>query len=496
MARVTASHHPVITLVPLDPASEIPLREQIYVGLRRIILTGKLAAGDKLPSTRMLATELRVSRNTVLGAFDQLSSEGYLEARSGGGTYVAPILPDATLAVSVSPATVSRGGARLALSKRGKVLAGADVEWATHPRKPVAFKLGVPAVDAFPFDLWSRLTIRVLRRQSPQLFGYGAPLGLARLRSAVASYLVAARGVRCEPEQVLIVEGAQAGLDLTMKLLLDPGDCAWIEDPGFPGARAAFQANGSRLIPVPLDEQGIDLVAGIRRGKRPRMIYVTPSHQFPMGFTMSSRRRSELLQFAADNDSWIIEDDYLSEFRYLGRPVQSLQGMDADGRVIYIGSFSKMIFPALRLAYIVIPPHLVDAFTAARAASTLQASTPMQAVIAEFMTEGHFVRHLRRMRNLYWERQQVLLKAAASELDGLLSVAPAHAGMHVVGLLPEGVDDVAASLAAAAAGVETVPLSSCYLGSDARHGLLLGYPGIRPPLIARAVRELSVALAR
>ena len=489
-----ASHRPVITLVPLDQSSTTALHEQIFIALRRIILTGKLAPGAKLPSTRMLSTELRVSRNTVLAAFEQLSSEGYVESRIGGGTYVASVPPDERLAArpdeGAKTATLRRS---ISLSGRGRDFETADVEWATHHRKQVAFKLGVPAVDVFPFALWEKLNNRVLRRRSPQMFGYGSPIGLGRLRSAVASYLVSARGVRCEPEQVLILEGAQVAIDLAMRVLLDRGDLAWMEEPGFPGARAAFQANGARIIPIPVDQDGLSLVAA-GSVEPPRMIYVTPSHQFPLGVAMSASRRQELLRFAETNDTWIIEDDYLSEFRYSGRPVQALQGMDAGGRVIYVGSFSKTIFPALRLAYLVLPPDLVDVFTAARAATGLQASTPAQAVVADFISEGHFVRHLRRMRNLYLERQQVLLHAAKSELDGMLAVRPADAGMHLIGMLPPGIDDREVSSAAAAAGVECVPLSHCYLGGMSLHGLLLGYPGIRPPLIGRAIRDLSTVL--
>jgi GntR family transcriptional regulator/MocR family aminotransferase len=380
------------------------------------------------------------------------------------------------------------------LSNRGKALAAADVDWATRARKTVPFRLGAPAVDAFPFDLWGRINAKVLKRRSPQLFGYADPVGYSRLRAAVASYLVSARGVRCDQDQIIIVEGAQVALDLAARALLDTGDAAWMEDPGFPGARAVLQGNGAKIVPIPVDEEGISVAAGIAQGIPPRLTYVTPSHQFPLGLAMSPSRREELLRFAAENDSWIIEDDYLSEFRYAGRPLQALQGMDTDGRVIYVGSFSKMLFPAVRLGYIVVPKSLVPAFTAARAVSGLHASTPTQAVMAEFMAEGHFVRHLRRMRNLYLERQKVLLKAAESELAGIMTFEPADAGMHLVGWLNEGVLDTEAYEVAAKAGIETVPLSSCAIRPVKRGALLLSYTGIRPPLIWRGIRELGVAL--
>lgn len=489
-------HHPVITLVPLDPSSDTPLHEQIYVALRSVIVDGRLATGSRIPSSRMLSEELRVSRNTVLTAYQQLASEGYLDSRVGGGTYVAPMLPDENLAAP--PRRMARPGQRetMPISQRGGALAHANVDWAVTHRKSVPFRLGMPAVDAFPFDLWSRINARVLRRRSPQLFGYSEPAGYTRLRAAVASYVVSARGVRCDPDQIIIVEGAQVALDLATRVLLDPGDTAWIEDPGFPGARGVLEGNGATVVPVPVDGEGISVDAGAMRGLPPRLIYVTPSHQFPLGLAMSPSRRAQLLRYAADNNSWIVEDDYLSEFRYAGRPLQALQGMDDDGRVIYVGSFSKMLFPAIRLGYVVVPKALVPAFTSARAVSGLHASTPTQAVLAEFISEGHFVRHLRRMRNLYLERQKVLLKAAASELRGIMSFEPADAGMHLVGWLAPGIDDKAVAAVATAAGIETVPLSSCSIVPPRRGALLLSYTGVRPPLIWRGIRDLGLALDR
>jgi len=485
------AHQPVVTLVPIDASSDITLHEQIYRALRDLILKGTLPTGARIPSSRMLSDELRVSRNTVLTAFEKLASEGFLDSRVGGGTYVAPVLPDEALSIASRPVPRQTNEVSLAMSKRGKVLSGADVEWATLHRRAVPFRLGAPAVDVFPFDLWGRITAKLLRRRSPQIFGYGEPAGYPRLRRAVASYLVSARGVRCEPEQVFIVEGSQVALDLTVRLLLDPGDSAWLEEPGYPGARAVLQGNGASIVPVPVDAQGISITAGKRLDDKPRLIYVTPSHQFPLGISMTPERRNDLVSFAGRTGAWIIEDDYLSEFRYRGRPVQALQGIDHDGRVIYIGTFSKMLFPAVRLAYVVVPHALVTAFTAARAVSGLHASTPSQVVLAEFISDGHFVRHLRRMRNLYWERQQVLLKAAAAEIGGNLKLEAADAGMHLTGFLPRGADDTAIASAAAEAGVETVALSSCYLGDDPLSGLLLGYTGVRPPLIWRGARDLG-----
>ncbi len=324
--------------------------------------------------------------------------------------------------------------------------------------------------------------------------GYGNSAGYAPLREAIAAYATAARAVRCDPAQVVIVSGSQQGLDLAARVLLDPGDVAWIEEPGYLGARGALLAAGAQLAPVPVDEQGLDVLAGIARSPTARVAYVTPSHQYPLGVTMSLPRRRALLQWAQQSGAWVIEDDYDSEYRYAGRPLAALQGLDTDGSVIYIGTFSKVLFPSLRLGYLIVPPQFVEAFVAARALADRHSPTIDQAVLAEFMLEGHFTRHIRRMRALYASRRDALMAAAQHELHGLLSVAPTEAGMHAVGWLAEGHDDRVASARAAAHGVEVPALSAYALEPLARGGLILGYSALTEAQIAAGVRRLALVL--
>ena len=495
----------VAVTVPLDRSSGVPLHRQLYDGLREGILSGRFPAGARLPSTRGLAVELEVSRNTVTSAFSQLLAEGYFEGRVGSGTYVAGALPDemftarrgvrdAGLLGEPAPA----GGRRL--SRRGELLAATRTVTVRDKGLPCAFRPCVPALEEFPSREWRQISARRWRRPPGGLLGYGDPAGYRPLREAIAGYLGAARAVRCSPEQVVVVSGSQQALDLAARVLLDPGDAAWVEDPGYAGARAALAGAGARLVPVPVDGDGLDVSAGTEREAGARLAYVTPSHQYPLGPTMGLSRRLELLRWASGAGAWIVEDDYDGEYRYSGRPLEALQGLDAEGRVVYVGTFSKVLFPALRLGYLVVPPDLVDAFVAARELSDRHSPAVEQAVLADFIVEGHFARHVRRMRTLYSGRQTTLVEAAREELDGLLDVRPAEAGMHLVGFLPEGSDDREASRRAAAHGVEAPPVSAYvlkgapYPGCPHRPGLLLGYAALNEAEILRGVRRLAAAL--
>jgi GntR family transcriptional regulator/MocR family aminotransferase len=352
--------------------------------------------------------------------------------------------------------------------------------------------------------VWARLTARYWRRPDVHL-GAGSSAGAPALRAAIASYVTGARGARCTPDQVLVVNGAQQGLDLVARALLDPGDRVWIEDPGYIGARVAFVAAGAALIPVRVDADGLDVSAGERAGPGARMAYVTPSHQFPLGAVMSAPRRLALLAWARRTGAWIVEDDYDSEFRYAGRPLACLQGLDADqrapaeaARVLYVGTFGKTLAPGLRLGYVVVPEELIDGVRAVRAATDRHSPVVAQDILADFIGEGHYARHLRRVRALYAERQEMLLDAARSELGGLITLAPDPAGLHLVGWLPDGVDDGRAAVAAAAEGVDVVPLSRSFLDPEARRGergaLLLGYAAFDRDAISAGVRRLRRAL--
>jgi GntR family transcriptional regulator/MocR family aminotransferase len=478
----------------LDDRSPTPFYRQLYDRLRDAILSGRLAAGTQLPATRTLAQDLGVSRNTVLNAFEQLIAEGYVESRVGSGTYVSRVLPDDLLQVAAASAAPRPAPDDRSPSQRGALLAATPVSISRDTGNPRAFRPGLPAFDLFPFELWSRLVARHWRRASPGLLSYGDPAGYRPLREAIAAYLTAARGVRCALEQVIVVAGSQQGLDLAARVLLDPGDAVWIEEPGYIGARGALSSAGARLIPVPVDQEGLDVAAGMARSAAARMVYVTPSHQYPLGVTMSLARRLALLEWARRARAWVLEDDYDSEYRYTGRPLPALQGLDTEHRTVYLGTFSKVLFPSLRLGYLVVPADLVDAFTAARALADRHGPLVEQAAIADLMHEGHFARHIRRTRALYAERQAILLDAAKRELAGMVEVAAAEAGMHLVGWLPEGMSDAEASRKAARHGVDAPPLSAYALEPVRRGALLLGYAAVGEAEIRAGVRRLRAAL--
>ncbi|HEY9230968.1 MAG TPA: PLP-dependent aminotransferase family protein [Blastocatellia bacterium] len=483
------------TALTLDTSSSEPLYHQLYEALRAAILASQLKPGTRLQSTRELATELGVSRNTVMNAFEQLLAEGYLEGQVGSGTYVSRALPDEMLFIRAAKsrtAQVSRPGR--ALSERGAALACTFLTTSRDVSVVRPFRPGTPALDAFPADLWSKLLTRRWRNPPRELLGYGDAAGYRPLREAIAAYLGAARAVRCEAEQVIIVAGAQQALDLTARLMLDAGDAAWIEDPGYLGTRAALLAAGARVIPVPVDDEGLDVQAGERLAPAARLVYVSPSHQYPLGVTMSLARRLALLEWARAAGAWVIEDDYDSEYRYAHRPLAALQGLDKDGRVIYLGTFSKVMFPSLRIGYVVVPVDLVDAFVAAR--GVLSRFTPSidQAALADFIHEGHFTRHIRRMRTLYAERQNLLVEAARRELAGLIEVQPHDAGIHLVGWLRDGIDDQRAQEEAARQNVEAPALSAFSMKYRHRAGLMLGYAGYSEREIRVGVRRLATAL--
>ena len=489
------AEHVVLAGVELDRRRPRPLARQLYEALRRAILGGQLRPGDRVPATRALATDLGVSRNTVSGAYEQLLAEGYTEARVGSGTCVARSLPDGLVAANPGPAGLPRKSfQRRALSRRGRMLSSRPVRMLSVPGRPQPFASGLPDLHAFPFATWARLMAQHWRRPGYSLVGYGDPAGYRPLREAIAAYLRTSRAVRCETEQVVIVSGSQQGLDISARLLLDPGDTALLEDPGYPGARIALSAAGASLLRLPVDAEGANIAAVARRAATAQVAFVTPSHHFPLGVTMSIARRLALLDWAKRTGAWILEDDYDSEYRFRGKPLPSLQGLDTAGRVVYIGSFSKTMFPSLRLGFLVLPPELVEAFRRAR--SVIDGHSPMteQAALADFIAAGHFARHIRRMRSLYEERQEVLVGAARQELDGLLDVQPSVGGMHLVGWLPKGVDDVQVSQRAAAVGVLARPLSSCAVARLPRGGLLLGFAPLTSAQIREGVRKLAQAL--
>jgi GntR family transcriptional regulator/MocR family aminotransferase len=465
----------------------------LYAALRAEILEGRLRSGSKVPATRDLALQYRLSRGTIVSAFELLKSEGYLRGTIGSGTYVSKVLPDALLQVARAPGP----GPSLHRKKKSRVSDYArrvDLFPSYEIRPSRAFRANVPALDLFPTTLWAQITARRLRRASMLLLLGCDPMGYAPLRDAVANYLSTSRGVKCVPEQIAIVSGVQEALDLTARLLLNAGDRVCMENPGFIGARMAFEAFGARVSAVRLDDEGMKLRGQNLNGVR--LLYVTPGHQFPLGITMSLPRRLELLEWARKSGALIFEDDYDSEFRYSGPPVPALQGFDRHSSVIFAGSFSKVLFPSLRLGYLVIPPDLVSLFASTISLTMRHAPLPEQAVLCDFITDGHFGRHLRRMREVYAERLSVLLQEARETLFGLLEISEIEAGLQTVGWLREGVDDESATRAAAAHGVEVFPLSWYTQGRVAREGLQLGFAAVDTREIRRGVQDLAIGLEK
>ena len=483
-------------LIPLDSDAPEPLHRQVYHGLREAILAGRLPAGSQIPSTRWLADYLGVSRTTVLGAFDQLVAEGYIIGVVGSGSYVARQLPDHLLHVRRefvrSPMPAGRAEP---LADRVAQLRDAPRGARFLPGPTPAFRLGVPPVDVFPVSIWTRLATARYRSLQPAALYHGAARGTPELREAIVTHHAAGRGVRCSPDQVIVVASAQEAMDLAYRLTLNPGDAAWFEDPGYPGARGALLSAGARIVPVPVDADGLVVERGVATAPTARLAYVTPSHQCPTGTTMSVERRLALLDWAARSNAWILEDDYDSEFRYAGCPLTALQGLDVAGRVLYIGTFNKTVFPALRLAYLVVPSALIEAGLSVRALGAQHTPTIDQGILTDFLVQGHYARHIRAMRIVCRARRDALLEAAEREAPGLLDVVRSETGLHTVGWLPPGVDDREASAAAVRHGVEAPPLSnySC-LGAGERGALVLGYGGLKPEEIASGMRGLAAAL--
>jgi GntR family transcriptional regulator/MocR family aminotransferase len=475
----------------LDPSAARPLHRQIYFAMREAILDGHLRSGARLPATRALAADLAVSRNTVMAAFEQLRAEGYIDGRVGAGSFVSHQLPEETLRpdARVADSRAGRPGPR-AISARGAMLVGLR----HRGSQPRPFSPGLPELEQFPFRDWARLLARRWRRPHRTFLVGGEPGGYRPLCEAIAEYLAMARAVFCQADQVIITSGAQQALDLAARVLIDPGDPVWMEEPGYPPTSAVLRAAGARVVPVPVDDEGLSVVAGRAAEPAPRLICVSPSHQYPLGVTMSLRRRLDLLECARAIDGVVIEDDYDSEYRYAGRPLAALQGLDGDGRVIYLGTMSKVMFPGLRIGYMVVPQYLVDAFLAVRAMVDAHPSSIAQAALADFITEGFLGAHIRRMRQLYGERQATLIDAFRARFGDRLALAPADAGMHLVARLAPGSDDRAIAARAAEAGVEAPALSTYYQGFATEPGLLLGYAGVDGRTIGRAADRLVRAL--
>jgi len=473
------------------PKAGVPLYRWLYEELRSAILSGRLRPGGRLPATRELAAEYGLSRPTMVAAFDQLRSEGYVDGKIGSGTYVSKTLPEDLLQAPLPKTSAKARQSKIRLSAFARRLKPLP---RTKSRPARAFRGGEPALDVFPTELWAQVAARRLRRVSTSLLAGGEALGYRPLREAVAEYLNTSRGVKCSAEQVLIISGVQEALDRTAHLVLDVEDPVWMEEPGYPGAAATFRAVGATICPVPVDSEGLDFEHGQRTWPRPNLVYVTPAHQFPLGVTMSLRRRLSLLEWARRSRTLIFEDDYDSEYRYSGRPIPALQGIDRSGVVIFAGSFTNVLFPSLRLGYVVVPQNMVDVFAAAGSVSTHHPPLIDQAILCDFIREGHFARHVRRMRELYAERLSVLIEAARGRLSGLLKITDIEAGLRTVGWLQSGISAERASRAAAERNVEVFPLSRYAYGRTKPNGLVLGFAAVDAKELKRGVEELARAL--
>ena len=477
----------------LERSAATPLFRQLYAAVKEAVLRGALRPGMQLPPTRDLCCLMGVSRQTVLSAWDQLMAEGYLSGTVGKGTFIGSQLPPG------APTPAPRGMMR-PLSARGAAYAAA-MQYVGHHQGPVrAFRASMPGLDLFPFDVWSRLEARRWRRPDHHM-GYSDPAGYAPLRELLCVYLRASRGVNCTPGQIIITSGSQQGLYLLSALLLDPGDKVWVESPGYQGASAPLFAMGAQVCTVPVDDQGMDVAYAMARYPDARMVLSTPSHQLPLGVTMSLQRRLELLRWAGANRAWIIEDDYDSEYRYTGPPLASLQGLDSADLTVYVGTLSKVLFPGLRLGYIVAPPALVEPIVRAKAALDRHNAIVPQMVLADFMGEGHFTRHIKRTREAYAERRAALLHGISTHLDHELRCGPSDAGLDLCVHFRRALNQEQVARAALEAGVEVRPLS--YYESRVatpecaiEPGLLLGFSAIKPTDIAHGIQTLAKILAQ
>jgi len=466
-----------------------PLHRQIYDAFRSIIVARTLSSGQPIPSSRALAAELGISRIPVLNAYAQLLAEGYFEARVGSGTFVSRSLPAQPATSNEPPSSPQK------LGSPSRRLARSSLALPAYRREPWvrhrgAFSVSQPALDVFPQKVWANLLARHGRHPRARSLEYGDPMGLGHLREVIAVYLRTARAVRCEPGQIMIVSGSQQALDISVRVLLNPGDSIWVEEPGYWLARDVLTAANCRIIPVPVDAEGLDVAAGIQRRRTARAALVAPSHQFPLGVTMSASRRLQLLHWARQAGSWIIEDDYDSEYRYESNPVASLQGLDDSSRVIYIGTFSKVLFPSLRVGYLVLPPDLVDHFLRMRHSMDVSPPHLSQAVLADFISEGHFARHIRKMRALYAERRCILVDSLQRECASLVRVIGNSAGMHLAITLPKSCHDGQISLSAAEQSLWLWPLSPSYIAKPPQQGFILGFGSTPAPEILPAVRHL------
>ncbi len=491
MAYRTKNAH--LASLSLDPDSIDPLHRQLFMVLREAILDGRIKPGVRLPSSRILASDLKVSRNTVLTAFDQLTAEGYITSRVGAGSYVSDQLPDdflerrkkeqqTTSGLPKREIHLSRMAQKLRKQADGDIYRGKN------------FSPGTPEFDQFPFEDWARLLGRHWRRPKPE-FLVGNPIGGSRvLREALADHLGQTRAVRCTPDQVIVLSGSQQAIHLVITAFAEAGDRIWMEEPGYPGIRNSILYAGATPVAVPVDEEGFHLETAKKMAPEARLACISPSHQYPLGHTMSLPRRLDLLKWAREENRFILEDDYDSEYRYTGRPLSSLQGLDTDNRVLYVGTMSKVMFPGLRIGYLVVPPDLVDVFLSLRKDVDGHSPAVAEAALAEFISEGYLAAHIRRMRLLYEQRQETLVSLLQEKASEYLSVTPQESGMHVIAWTKPPLKDRDIETEARKAGLLLRCLSGFYEKPTDKSGLLIGFAGTRAEDMPQLVDKLVYIL--
>jgi len=500
-------------LIRLDRTATEPLHEQLYRQIRDELKSGTFTdAASRLPSSRVLAVDLGISRLTVNLALSKLHAEGYLRSKARSGTFVAHPLPETFLTADKfsrrSAAGIHSGRPkahrpvvyRARISDRVRAIPDQRVGkqfdlGALGAGAGVSLVPGLPAVDEFPIDIWERLRSQVLAQKGTHLLRHASSRGDADLRKAIATYLCDFRGARCHPDQILIVGEMQQAMLITAMALLDPGEPVWIEDPGFHQARRVFTLAGAKVVPKPLDHEGI-VITRSPKEKQPKIIHITPSHQYPLGMTMSFERRTALLDFARGNDAFIFEDDFYAEFRFTGPPLPSLQGIDDFGRVIYAGTMSKILYPSLRLGYVVAPEALIDPFVKIRSTMDQHSSAIDQATLARFITEGFFLSHIKRMRRIYAERREVFIKQFTELFADRFALQVPEGGLNMLAWLKRQEDFPMISRVGHEIGVEPSPLSFYCIQARPKPALVFGFAGWTPTQIRESLVKFASALRR
>ena len=488
---VKAAKGALLSTLEINRSSSAPIYRQIEDFLRQMILDGALLPSQKLPSTRELALELGVSRITIKSVYEQLISEGYVQGKTGAGTFVSEGL-DGETPVVPSVDTIRKDYFDGNFSKTAEHISFSQASARYGSILP--FRPGVPALDKFPVKRWNKYLSRATTKSDIANFSYGDLLGSEKLRASIARHLADSRGMKVDPKQILITSGAQQAFVLISYVLMNKNDTIWYENPGHIAGRDLLKIVGGDVSPVPIDKEGLNLPYAVLNFSKPKLIFTTPSHQQPLGITMSLQRRLTLLKYAHENASWVIEDDYDSEFRYRGRPLPALAALDKVGRVLYVGTFSKSLFPSVRIGYVVVPEILVDTFAKTRNIFGQTSSAITEEALSNFMDDGGFAEHIRKMRRLYRERRDILLDALKNHCSNILEPQQTDAGMHIIADIKNGMSDRLAHLELLNAGIDSLPLSIYYEGSVQRQALVLGFSGVQKKVIPKLVTRMGRVL--